>query len=44
MTHFKKVCKKCEKVIVQCRCFKDKTVVFDICDECKKDAEEKEES
>ena len=42
MDHFICYCIRCDKVINQCRCpDKNKTVIYSICDECKK--KEKEE-
>lgn len=36
MSHFKKVCEICKKVITQCRCLsKNKEIIYEICDECK---------
>lgn len=36
MSHFIKKCKICLKTITQCRCpDKNKTVEWDICEECK---------
>ena len=36
--HFKKICKKCEKVIEQCRCLGPyKMITYGICEKCKDD-------
>jgi hypothetical protein len=35
--HFIEKCKCCKKIISQCRCMSmDKTVIFIICEDCKK--------
>jgi len=35
------MCKLCDKVISQCRCFhKEKVITYKVCDECKKKQEE----
>ncbi len=42
--HFITRCKECDTVINQCRCFDhSKELRYDICDNCKKLVEEKEE-
>ena len=34
--HHKTICKECEAVIEQCRCpSKDKTIIYETCDQCK---------
>jgi hypothetical protein len=34
--HGKIVCKKCGKILAQCRCFKScENIVYDLCEECK---------
>lgn len=36
MSHFKKICKVCNRVIAQCRCMScDKTIEYDVCDRCR---------
>lgn len=38
--HFMKQCKVCYKIMGQCRCpSKDKRIIWDLCEDCKKDIE-----
>jgi len=43
MSHRKVICKKCEKVILECRCMDcNKSIEYIVCDECReKDDENK---
>ncbi len=37
MGHFKTICKKCDIVIMQCRCMSEtKVIKYDTCDKCEK--------
>ena len=33
--HFKTICKHCDKVIEQCRCFGPHTINYELCNKCK---------
>lgn len=35
--HFKTICKKCEKVIAQCRCFGPHTIHYELCNKCERE-------